>query len=344
MAFWEFPKPWVSRDSAAAVQLSTMSRPQHDTSPPLHAAGASPNAAALLPPDYTDAGAAVAPELPARGGAVEHRRAATLLVLCSDECLDASVSWDAKCARPACATCPSCAPPFPPPPAPPSPPPPPPSASPPPPLPPPPLPPTPPPSPPLPPPPSPPPPPPPSPSPPPRPPRPPPPSPPPSPPPPHPPPPLPPPHPVRRGWGAAAAGAWGGERKQQQHQQHQQEQQQQQGEAAPSNAEWPEGGDQPILQMSAARDEAVDCSANEGCGWTVTYACPGSAAPGSSGRYATDDGTLGFYCCCGEGAHEPRAHQNVPLDNTTPTKRCARHTSLSRPRHASRHTRTHCAH
>jgi len=51
----------------------------------------------------------------------------------------------------------------------------------------------------------------------------------------------------------------------------------------------------------AERDEAVDCGANEGCGWTVTYACPGSAQPGSSGRFATDDGTLSFYCCCGGG-------------------------------------------
>ena len=36
----------------------------------------------------------------------------------------------------------------------------------------------------------------------------------------------------------------------------------------------------------------------EGCGWTASWACPSSEQPGSSGRWAEPDATLGFFCCC----------------------------------------------
>ena len=78
VAFWEFPKPWVS-SSSEAVQLSA--RPRHKrekTPPPADAAGGTPATAApagLLPPsDPAAAASVVAPH----GSAADHRRAAAL--------------------------------------------------------------------------------------------------------------------------------------------------------------------------------------------------------------------------------------------------------------------------
>jgi len=73
-------------------------------------------------------------------------------------------------------------------------------------------------------------------------------------------------------------------------------------------------------QQRSVLPNAQDCVQYHGCEWTEQYTCPGAAAPGTSGKWAADDGTLSFYCCCGEGAaaQHDQGHETQPHN---PSKR-----------------------
>ena len=72
-------------------------------------------------------------------------------------------------------------------------------------------------------------------------------------------------------------------------------------------------------QQQSVIPDAQDCvQYHMGCGWTEQYSCPGTAVPGTSGKWAADDGTLSFYCCCGEGA-EAQDEKGQELQPRTPS-------------------------
>lgn len=70
------------------------------------------------------------------------------------------------------------------------------------------------------------------------------------------------------------------------------------GTAGTCGSHNPGGAHQKVICHTNVPPDCTNYLSTTGCDWTTAHACPGAASPGTSGSYATNDGSHGFQCCC----------------------------------------------
>jgi len=63
-------------------------------------------------------------------------------------------------------------------------------------------------------------------------------------------------------------------------------------------------------------DDCGDYCAGTGCGWTEDFSCPWAPAPGAKGR-ASDDGSMGYKCCCAKRTEDSQPCGGPPSPTFT---------------------------